>query len=124
MLMNEISELRNRLDAARQEASTATRKHQEADQRTLQAEARATEMERRVKLAEARAREAETAIHDLAGKIAVEGITANRKISELEAKVAELNNRISSILSEYRTEQEAHEQRASLIRARISHWSG
>lgn len=79
--------------------------------------------ERATKSAETRAQEAERALHDIAGKMTVEGITSSRKIAELESKVAELNTRIAGILDEYRAELDLAEKRAAAMRAKIAQHS-
>ena len=124
ILMGEISELRNKLDAARKETSLQTEKLNESERRAQSAEYKEQEAERRLKVAESRAQEAESAVHNMAGKIAVEGITANRKITELESQVGELNNRIASLIAEYKIELDVLERRASAMRDKITHFAG
>ena len=79
--------------------------------------------EHQVKTAETRAQEAETALHDIAGKRTVEGITTNRKIADLETRVAELTTRLAALVEDDRTELELTEKRATALRGKIAHYS-
>jgi len=108
LFIGEISDLRSKLETARKEVS-----------RNLE---QLNYAERRVKSAEKRAQDAETTIHNMAGKMAVETMNANRKISELESYIADLEQHISGLLQEYKTELEITEKRAAALRTKISHF--
>jgi hypothetical protein len=106
---DEIVDLRAKLDAAFRNAAMLLQKLNAA--------------ELQVKTAETRAQEAETALHDIAGKRTVEGITTNRKIADLEARVEELITRLADQTEDYRTELELTEKRATALRGKIAHYS-
>jgi len=106
VFLGEISDLRNKLDAARKETSRHFEHLSEAD--------------RRLKAAERRTQEAETEIHNLAGKMAIETMTANRRISELESYVVELEKHIATLLQEYKAELGFIEQRAAMMRGKLA----
>lgn len=74
----------------------------------------------RVGEAERRASEAEKALHDMAGQRALETVTQNRKISELEHKVADLKAMFAEVIADYKCEIEAAEKRTAALRQRLS----
>jgi capsule polysaccharide export protein KpsE/RkpR len=76
--------------------------------------------EQRVQEAEKRVQEAERALHDLAGKNAVDNMAANRKVVDLENKISELNHVITSLIAEFKQEVAHCEQHAASIRDRIA----
>jgi len=78
----------------------------------------------RARMAEKRVQEAEMALHDLAGKNAVENMSATRKISDLENKIAELNRTIASLVAEFKQEIDHSEKRATLLKDRIARFGG
>lgn len=89
--------------------------------RTLQQ--KLNDAEQAAKSAETRAHEAERALHDIAGKMTVEGITSSRKIAELESKVADLNTRMAGIIEDDRMELDLAEKRVVAMRARVARHS-
>lgn len=80
------------------------------------------ETEKRAKAAESRAQEAEKALHDLAGRNAVENISANRKISDLEAKVADLHRNITTLVAEFKNELEQVEGKVSALKEKVGRY--
>lgn len=106
VLIGEIADLKIRLSSAQRES--------------LESLSRATEAEKRYQAAEKHAQETEKALHDLAGKVAVENIAATRKIAELESKIAELNQRLRGMAGDYQSELEFIEKRISALRGTIS----
>lgn len=104
--INEIADLKIRLDSARHEKD--------------QINQRLNEIERRAQIAETRAQNAERALHDLAGKHAVENIAATQKIADLDAKVAELNHHLAVFRTDFATELETAEKRVAFLREMIA----
>lgn len=70
--------------------------------------------------ARTRAEAAEHALHELAGKHAVENITSSRRISDLETQVAALRETIAGLTADLKAELDATEKRAATLRARIT----
>ena len=83
VLVGEIATLKSKLESATKESSRFVMRLDEA--------------EKKVQYAEMRVQEAEHALHDLAGKAAIDAMTANRKIADLEAKVAPLESKIAAL---------------------------
>lgn len=67
-----------------------------------------------------RAEEAEKALHDMAGQRAVETVALNRKVTDLERKVAELRSLFTEVVADYKGEIEAAEKRAAVLRQRLA----
>ena len=102
MLVEEIATLKTKLESALKESTKNVMRLAEADQK--------------VQYAEMRAREAERTLHDMAGKAAIDTMTTNRKIAELEAKIATLNQALSSVTSEFGSELEQAEKRVARLK--------
>ena len=105
MLVAEISSLKARLEAASRESAGQAQ--------------RVTTAEKRAEVAETRLREAEKALHDLAGKNALETMAANRKIAELETRLSELNGHFTMLAQEYKAELDIVENRALQLREKL-----
>jgi hypothetical protein len=83
VLVGEIATLKSKLESATKESSRFVMRLDEA--------------EKKVQYAEMRVQEAEHALHELAGKAAIDAMTANRKIADLEANVAPLESKIAAL---------------------------
>lgn len=130
VLVGEIATLKSKLEAAIRESSItvmrldeAEKKIQDAEARTQKAEALSRDAETRAQKAEAlskyadtRAKEAEHTLHDLAGKSAIETVTANRKISELETEITALKNSLAAVTNEFAAELALAEQHVTRLK--------
>ena len=106
VLIGEIAGLKARLEAAQRETTGSLQ--------------RLSDAEKRAQAAEKHALEAEKALHDLAGKIAVDNIAATRKITGLETKIAELNKTLRTMAEEYQSELDFIEKRIVTLREKLS----
>ena len=104
-LIAEITDLKSRLENARHETSGSL--HRLAD------------AERRAQIAETRVREAEKALHDLAGKNAVDNMAATRKITDLEHQLAEQTHLLSGIAAEVTSDLDQVSGRVNSLREKI-----
>ncbi|MEI7879371.1 MAG: hypothetical protein WCI95_00720 [bacterium] len=102
MLVEEIATLKTKLETALKDSSQSVMRLAEAEQK--------------VQYAEMRTREAERTLHDMAGKAAIDTMTTNRKITELEAKIVALNQTLSSATSEFGSELEQAEKRVARLK--------
>ena len=82
--------------------------------------ARLLSTEAQLAAAERRAQEAENALHDLAGQKALDGVATTRKVAELEAKLAMLQNSKADAVRDLQTEIEGAEKRLADLRDRLA----
>lgn len=120
MLIGEIASLKSRLELASRESATNATLLAEAKTHLTDAQTRLTEAKSRTHMAELRVQEAEKALHDLAGKNAVENMTATRTISDLQSKLAALHHTIASFVDDYKADLDTTEKRAASLREKIS----
>ena len=120
MLIGEIASLKSRLELASRESATNATLLAESKARLTDAQTRLTEAQSRAHMAELRVQEAEKALHDLAGKNAVENMTATRTISDLQSKLAALHQTLSGFAADYKADLDTTEQRAAALREKIS----
>ena len=120
VILGEISSLKSRLETATRESALSIKRAEEADTKVRDAEAK-------VQYAEQRVKEAERTLHELAGKSAIDAMTANRRISDLEsklapleAKIAALNQSLTAVTDEFASELEHAEKTAARLKALLS----
>ncbi len=113
VLIGEIASLKSRLEISSRES--ANNAHLLTEAKT-----RLTEAQNRAHMAELRVQEAEKALHDLAGKNAVENMTATRTISDLQVKLAALHQTIAGFAADYKADLDVMEKKASALREKIS----
>lgn len=109
VLVGEIATLKSKLEAAARESARSVTRFDEADKKALSSEMRA--------------REAEQTLHDLAGKSAIDAMNANRKIADLEAqlapleaKITTLNQALALLTNEFNSELEGAEKRVTHLK--------
>ncbi|MEI6167050.1 MAG: hypothetical protein WCS52_07635 [bacterium] len=127
VILGEISSLKSRLETATRESALSIKRAEEADTRVRNADARVRDADAKVQYAELRVKEAERTLHELAGKSAIDAMTANRRISELEAKlapleakIAALNQSLSAVTDEFASELEHAEKTAARLKALLA----
>jgi chromosome segregation ATPase len=120
VLVGEIASLKSKLEISSRESANNAHLLTETKTRLLDAQARLAEAQNRAHMSELRVQEAEKALHDLAGKNAVENMTATRTISDLQSKLVALHQTISGFAADYKADLDTTEKRAATLREKIS----
>ncbi|MEI6564789.1 MAG: hypothetical protein WCO42_10840, partial [bacterium] len=109
VLLGEIANLKAKLETTRKESVTTALRLEEA--------------QKKAQHSEMRAREAEKTLHDLAGKTAIENMSANRKIAELETRIGALTHSLSTLANEFDSELDYAEQKVTRLRETITRYN-
>ncbi len=120
MLVGEIASLKSKLELSARESANTAHLLAEAKTRLIDAQTQLTEAQNRAHMSELRVQEAEKALHDLAGKNAVDNMAATRKISEFELKISALHQTIAGFAADYKADLDTTEKRAAALREKIS----
>jgi hypothetical protein len=123
-LQNEVADLKAQLRISRHQAEEAAQRASSAERQAADAMQRAEAAARIVAEAEQRASEAEKALHDLAGKKAIEAMTYTRKTAEVEAKLRELQERVAALAGEIQSESVAAAGRAAVLSQKLVKLAG
>ncbi len=110
VLITEIANLKSKCEAAIRESNHNAQLFAEA--------------QNRARIAEKRVQEAEMALHDLAGKNAVENMSAARKIAELENGISELNRALAGLVSDFKLEIDQAEKLTAMLKDKIARFGG